>query len=498
MKKMLTNNLTLKLLSVVAAIMLWLVVMNIDDPYTYRDFSPVQVTMLNENVVTDQGKVYKNEDGSDVISLRVWGKKSILRDLNIEDFTATADMQKSIKYNDLVGIEVSCSNKNIRTADINMSRENVVISVEDAASEQFNVVVKQNGKVADGYMIGAALPEQSLSQLNGPASVLAKITRVAVALQPTGVNSARTNHGKLKVLNSDGEAVDTTYLEYTGKTDGMDVTITMLRTKTVSLTIGHTGTPADGYNLGTISYKPETVKIAGSSEKISQVTAIAIPDEALNIDGLTESTQQTLDITQYLPDGIRLADEADATVAVSVEIEKNQEKTLEIPVGRIGVQNVPKGYEVDFGDTETVEISVSAPVAELESLKADDVALSLNLEEYSKAGSYTAALSVTFPDSTYSLVQETEVAFELVKAGRTPSEKAKNTGSHDSTDSSGSTTGSSGSSNSSTGTGTTGKGSGRASTGSNNTGNNTAESAGSSSTAGDTVGENKKSDTKTE
>lgn len=220
MKKMLTNNLTLKLLSVVAAIMLWLVVMNIDDPYTYRDFSPVQVTMLNENVVTDQGKVYKIEDGSDVISLRVWGKKSILRDLNIEDFTATADMQKSIKYNDLVGIEVSCSNKNIRTADINMSRENVVISVEDAASEQFNVVVKQNGKVADGYMIGAALPEQSLIQINGPASVIAKIKRVEVEIKTTGVNSDRTIHGKLNVLNSDGEAVDTTYLEYTGKTDG--------------------------------------------------------------------------------------------------------------------------------------------------------------------------------------------------------------------------------------------------------------------------------------
>ena len=35
MKKVLTNNLGLKLLSVVAAIMLWLIVMNIDDPYTY-------------------------------------------------------------------------------------------------------------------------------------------------------------------------------------------------------------------------------------------------------------------------------------------------------------------------------------------------------------------------------------------------------------------------------------------------------------------------------
>ena len=125
MKKMLTNNLGLKLLSVIGAIMLWLIVMNIDDPYTYRDFSPIQVTMLNENVVTDQGKVYKIEDGSDVISIRVWGKKSVLRELDITDFTATADMQKNIKYNDLVGIEVTCSNKNIRSADINLSRENV-------------------------------------------------------------------------------------------------------------------------------------------------------------------------------------------------------------------------------------------------------------------------------------------------------------------------------------------------------------------------------------
>ena len=70
MKKVLIDNLGLKLLSVVAAIMLWLIVMNIDDPYTYRDCSPIQVTMLNEDAVTDQDKavsythldVYKRQD----------------------------------------------------------------------------------------------------------------------------------------------------------------------------------------------------------------------------------------------------------------------------------------------------------------------------------------------------------------------------------------------------------------------------------------------------
>lgn len=70
MKKLLTNNLGLKLLSIVAAAMLWLVVLYIEDPVMYADFSPIQVTILNENVITDQGKVYQIEDNSDVISVR--------------------------------------------------------------------------------------------------------------------------------------------------------------------------------------------------------------------------------------------------------------------------------------------------------------------------------------------------------------------------------------------------------------------------------------------
>ena len=415
MKKMLTNNLGLKLISIIAAIMLWLIVMNIDDPYTYRDFSPIQVTMLNENVVTDQGKVYKIEDGSDVISIRVTGKKSVLEELNIEDFTATADMQKSIKYNDLVGIEVSCSNKNVRSADISLSRENVVISVEDASSEQFNVVVKQNGKVADGYLIGTALPEQSLIQISGPASVIAKIKRVEVEIKTTGVNSDRTIHGKLNVLDSNGEAVDTTYLEYTGKNDGMDVTITMLRTKTVPLTVGHSGTPADGYSFESISYKPESIQIAGTSGAISKITAIAIPDDAVNIDGISENQQLTINITDYLPDGIRLVDDADASVAVSIEIEKKQGKTVSVPVSEIDLQNVPSGMKVDFGDTSEVELIVMATSEELAVLDTDDITVSLDVDGYTKAGSYTGTLNVTLPDSAYSLMQDVEVDYKLVK-----------------------------------------------------------------------------------
>ena len=51
------------------------------------------------------------------------------------------------------------------------------------------------------------------------------------------------------------------------------------------------------------------------------MTEIVIPDEAVNIDGITENLQTTVDITPYLPEGIRLVDDTEANIAVVVEIE---------------------------------------------------------------------------------------------------------------------------------------------------------------------------------
>ena len=220
MKKLLTNNLGLKLLSVVSAFMLWLIVLDQVDPVTYESFSPIQVTMLNENVVTDQGLVYQVQDNSDVISVRVRAKTSVLRQLSSSDFTATADMEKNMKYGNLVGIEVVCRNRDVRAEDITLSRENVVLSIEDASTEQFNVVVDQEGSPPDGYMVGTAVPEQSLIQISGPASIVSKIRRVEAVLPVATLTSDRTIHCNLRVIDGNNDPLSTAELatlEFTGK-----------------------------------------------------------------------------------------------------------------------------------------------------------------------------------------------------------------------------------------------------------------------------------------
>lgn len=56
MKSKLTYNLGLKVLSVFIAFALWLIVVNYDDPTISNTYSGIQVEIVNQDALTDQGK----------------------------------------------------------------------------------------------------------------------------------------------------------------------------------------------------------------------------------------------------------------------------------------------------------------------------------------------------------------------------------------------------------------------------------------------------------
>ena len=305
-------------------------------------------------------------------------------------------------------------NRYVKNSDITKSRENVIIRIEDASSEQFNVVVNEIGQEGEGYMVGMAVPEQSLIQINGPASVIAEIRRVVVELNKTGFTTDQIKNCEIKIYDNANNPIDTTYLEYNGKTTGMNVHVTMFKKKIVRLRVDYSGKPADGYSFQELTFKPDTLEIAGTVEDIAELREITIPGEAVNIDGITEDTQVNVDVTKYLPENIRLADDKDASVAVAITLEKKQGKTIRIPVSEIELLNIPKGFNVDFGDLDKVDIVGMGTSAQLAELSEDAILVKLNLEEYSKAGTYKGALEVELPKD-YSLMDKAEVEFRLIK-----------------------------------------------------------------------------------
>ena len=317
----LTDNLFLKILSVLIAILIWLVVMNINDAEKTTSF-PVPVELVNTEVITNNGKVFRVLEGSEFVTVKVRARKSIIDELDRTDFILTADMQKDLKYDRMVGITVECKNKSINIDEnVSLSRSNVEVSIEDSATEQFQVHVRHTGEPNNGLVVGSMVPEQTIIKITGPVSLVEKIKIVEAMVDITGIPGMTVKTCELKLYDAAGGIIDNTYLKYVGKNDGIDVTVSMLNTKTVPLKFNYTGNPAENYAVKEISYKPETVEIAGSAEVLSRIFRWEIPAEAVDVSGIDEELQLVVDLAQYLPSGVILKNGEESSALVIVEVE---------------------------------------------------------------------------------------------------------------------------------------------------------------------------------
>ena len=84
MKRALTKNWGLKLLAFVFSVLLWIIVMNIEDPVDERTFSGIQVTVTHPEIVTNPGNTYQILEDSRTISVTVKKKRSILNKMNMK------------------------------------------------------------------------------------------------------------------------------------------------------------------------------------------------------------------------------------------------------------------------------------------------------------------------------------------------------------------------------------------------------------------------------
>ena len=317
----LTDNLFLKILSVFIAVLIWLVVMNINDAEKTRSF-PVPVELINTEVITTNGKVFRVVEGADYVTVKVRARKSIIDQLDRTDFILTADMEKDLKYDRLVGITVECKNKSINIDEqVTLSRSNIEVSIEDSVTEQFQVHVRHTGEPNNGLVVGSLIPEQTIIKISGPVSLVERIKIVEAMVDITGIPGSTVRTCELKLYDSAGGIIDNTYLKYVGKTGGIDVTVSMLNTKTVPLKFNYTGKPAENYVVKDISYKPETIEIAGSAEVLSHIFRWEIPSEAVNVNGISEELQLVVDLEQYLPSGVILKNEEEGSALVIVEVE---------------------------------------------------------------------------------------------------------------------------------------------------------------------------------
>lgn len=398
--KTLVNNIGYKILAVVFAFILWLVVYNIDDPNKTVRFT-TNVTVENESAITDMNKCYEVLNGTNTITFSVTAKRSVINKLEDTDFTATADMNRMIMNSDnksaKVPIEV-ISRRSNSSLKYNGKNQYLEISLDDLVSRRFMITADTTGQVADGYALGeVTVTNPNVLNVTGPATIVDKIDSVVATVDVEGMSMNLSDNVLPVFYDADGNEIDTTRLKYNNTT--VTIAAKILRVKEIPLSFTTTGTPSGDYRVVEITSDPENIRIKGASSVLNPIMSLAIPAEVLNVSGARDDLTTTIDITEYLPDGVELVDAADATVTVTVRIEAYQSKTFTIDTKDITVNGLEDGYELAF-EQNSVTVTISGLQNDLNRLSAADLASAIDVSGMEE-GLHQVNLEIELDETNY-------------------------------------------------------------------------------------------------
>ncbi|HBH70821.1 MAG TPA: hypothetical protein DDX59_05005 [Lachnospiraceae bacterium] len=435
------ENIGLKLFALAFAIVLWLLVTNINDPVSRMTISNVQVRLLNTDLITKQGDVYSVLDDSDIVPVvTVTAKRSIIDALDKDDIVATADVN-DLSSLDTVEIRFSSYKFNNEIDSIEGSTENVKLSIEKKLTSTFTLKTATAGKLASGYELGSVTPEQNQVRVSGPQSVVSSISEATATVDISGATGSISTYSDIRLLDSSGNPVDTQTL--TMNINSVKVNVVVLPVKTIPVQVTTSGSPADGYlATGKITADPETVSIAGKSSVLQTIESLQIPGSAVDISGADSDVTRTLDVSGFLPEGVTFEDSSfDGKVQVTVGIEPAQDADVDVKISSVSLNNVPQGYEAKILAVNDGSKTVSASedgaftlrfrglAANIDGIRLDTLqpgvdigALTADKQEENLAGNYTAAVAVTLPDS----VMQTNTVVAQIRLEKKSSDSSGN------------------------------------------------------------------------
>lgn len=383
MKNKLTKNIGLKLASVFLAIMLWVVVNSIDNPTRPASFYNIPVTLLNTELITDSGRVYDVLDGTDVLNrVTVRGPRNVVNELTSENIVATADVSE-LSSLDTISIKLSLNVPNSGISSIEGNIDTVKLKIENKRSKALALKATTSGQVEDGYVVGEVTTDQNLVRISGPQSVIDQIAKATVDVSVTGMTSDIVTNAEIKLYDAeDNEITDTTNITQNIRSVGVRVSI--LQKASVPVNFSVTGRPAAGYrDISEIEGNGSTVEVAGKPNAVKNITSIEVPAEELDISEQTEDYVADVDIRKYLPDNVFLVNSEDAVRQVTVHIEPEVSKRLEIREEKVSIANIPEGYNASIsGLDESFIIEVTGLSVDLATVQASSISGIVDVQKW--------------------------------------------------------------------------------------------------------------------
>lgn len=424
MKKSLMNKFTLKILSLAIAVLIWLIVRNVQDPVIVQTFYDIPVTLVNESYLSNNMKIPLLIDGDDTVKVRIKAEESVIKELKKEDIVAQADMTQI--YMDatpkMVPVEVTC--KGIADDNITVTPRNIQVDIENQTSVEKTIAVNTGDTTPDkDYEVGSLQANPEKVTISGPESIINKIDKVVAKIDVTGMKESNVElDSELKIYDKNQDELSEKQLSYLNLAGVQDNKIKIQAQfwkvqKNVEIGSEYSGSPQYGYEVDSVSVVPETLSLAGTDEALQKLAVegntLTIPASYIDVSGKDSDFDVKVDISELLPENMKLARDINSTVIATVKILPYNSRDYEVSPTQIKVENKPENMNYKF-EPDKIVARIKAKEEDLDNLKTDDIQMKIDLKD-AKAGENTLPVTVTLPEG-YELVEDITVKVALIEA----------------------------------------------------------------------------------
>ncbi len=375
MKEKLTNNLTLKVLSVFLAFFIWLAVVNISNP-DIEGTKEVPLEVENESVLKASGKTYELLNDKNTVTVEYKVRTLDSGSVSASDFRAYIDLADMWEPTGSVPVKVE--SKNSRIKDVTARPGVIRVQTEDIQRKPFDISVKYEGTEEDGYQHGAVTISPSYVYVSGPVSLVGQISNVGIVINIDGANSDLSGSAQVECFDANGNQITNLDDRVTLSRSDIDYTLPILKTKNLSLVMEPEGRVADGYKYTGIETGVNSVSVVGLKSTLADISSITIPKSELNIDGATEDKTVTLDLTKYLPEGVQLADKASSELTIVIKVEQLETRTFQVPVEDIRQVGASSHLLYEY-DRNTVNVQIEGLAEDLDQLSEDSLGAEMDV-----------------------------------------------------------------------------------------------------------------------
>lgn len=414
------TNWLLKLISVILAVALWLVVININHPEVTKTLTVRNVVYENEQTIIDSGNTYSVDSLDKGISITVPVAKIDANKVKADDFQIVVDLASMGPYG-AVQVDVQwlgSDDYKIDESEISWKTTTVNVTLEKVVERTYSVQTVTTGTPAEGYILGNDITVSPRSvTIKAPKSVLEQIHSVGITADVEEASAAVSGEAALILYDVTGQALNLDYdsyedYEFSISSQSITYTIPLLKTKEVGIRCETpSGTVAEGYRFTGIQGLNQRIHIAGLKAVLADVDAIVIPSEVLDLEGADSNVELTLSASDYVPEGVTV--ESNAEITLVLVVEPLVQETRVITADQIRIEGAREGYTYTLDDQAEVEAIIEGLQEDLGLLTADMIDAYVSVEELT-AGEHDVTVQMDLGNG-YTLIESGTVTVTVTR-----------------------------------------------------------------------------------